>query len=297
MSTEFIQTDGLSKSYGSFAALVDCSLSIGRGEVFGLLGPNGAGKTTLLRLIMGLIRPTSGRATVDGLDCQRDLVAVHHRISYLPGDARLYRSWRGRTVLRFFSQLRPEGDLRRAQAIAERLGLDLGRPVAFMSTGMRQKLALSVALSYDVPLYILDEPTSNLDPTVRGEIVSLVREKRNQGRTVLFSSHVLSEVEQACDRVLILRAGRIVHHQPVHDLRRQYRIRAQLSGVLPPAPAGLDREIVIRPEREGWVTMDTESDLPPLLGWLARCPLADLQIEPIGLQAIYDKYHASGRAE
>src|SRR5688572_27738122 len=148
----FVETHSLTKRYGPFAALADCSLRVEQGEVFGLLGPNGAGKTTLLRLLLGYLRPTSGHATIDGLDCYRQSVAVHRRLAYLPGDARLFRQLNGRQTLEFFSRLRESAPLARALQLAERLQLDLTRKVRQMSTGMRQKLALAIALTPDVPL-------------------------------------------------------------------------------------------------------------------------------------------------
>jgi len=286
-----VQTHSLSKRYGRLEALCDCTLSIERGEVFGLLGPNGAGKTTLLRLLMGYLRPTSGWARIDGLDCYRQSVAVHARTSYLPGDARLFRQMRGREVLDFFVAVRPGTDRARALALAERLELDLSRPVALMSTGMRQKLALAAVLAADTALLVLDEPTSNLDPTVRRTVLALVAEAKAAGRTVLLSSHVLSEVEQACDRVAILRQGRVVHVQEMSQLRRQHRIRARLTAELPAVPERWNGSIGIARGPDGCVTIDTPDELAPLLGWLATLPLADLRIEPIGLRALYDQFH------
>ncbi len=288
-----IETESLSKNYGAFAALDDCTLGVPDGETCGLLGPNGSGKTTLLRLLMGFLRPTAGRATIDGLDCYRDRVQVHQRVSYLPGDARLFRNMNGRQVLRFFSNVRPEGDLARAGHIADRLGLDLSRQVARCSTGMRQKLALAAVLSMDCPLLILDEPTSNLDPSVRSEVIALIREARAAGRTVIFSSHVLGEVEQVCDRVIMLRAGQLVHDQVMAELRRQHRIRARLSGTLPAIPDELQRHVKLGAQQNGQVTLEAPGELAPLLGWLATLPVTEMQIEPLGLQSVYDKYHAA----
>jgi ABC-2 type transport system ATP-binding protein len=266
-------------------------LGVERGEVFGLLGPNGAGKTTLLRLLLGFLRPTSGSATIDTLDCYRDSLLVRARVSYLPGEARLFRGMRGHDVLRFFSQVRLGADLRRSLDIADRLGLELSRPVVQMSTGMRQKLALAVALSPDVPLVILDEPTSSLDPTMRSQVLRLVAQVKAEGRTVFFSSHVLSEVEEVCDRVAIMRQGQLVHTQAMSELRRQHRISAQLLGPMPPLPAELQSAIRFKSVADGEVVMETASELAPLLGWLATLPLAEVRIEPIGLQAIYSHYH------
>jgi ABC-2 type transport system ATP-binding protein len=287
-----VETHALTKRYREVAALEDCTLEVAEGEVFGLLGPNGAGKTTLLRLLLGFLRPTAGKATIAGLDCYRHSVRVHERVSYLPGDARLFRQMRGRDVLRFFADVRPGGDLARSRKLAERLDLDLSRMVAFMSTGMRQKLALAAALASDTPLVILDEPTSNLDPTIRGEVAAMVLEARRAGRTVLFSSHVLSEVEEVCDRVVILRRGRLVHVQAMTELRRKHRIRCILRGALPPPPEDLASHMTIQHEAGGGLMIETPDELSPLLGWLATLPLEEVRIEPVGLRAVYDRFHS-----
>jgi ABC-2 type transport system ATP-binding protein len=285
-----VATSNLTKSYGPLRALDDCSLSVEPGEIFGLLGPNGAGKTTLLRLLMGFLRPTSGSATIGGLDCWRDSVRVHRCVAYLPGEVRMPRQLRGREVLEMVAGLRRDGSLPRARELAQRLALDLSRPVAEMSTGMRQKTSLAATLAADAPLLVLDEPTSNLDPNVRSLVVSLVREAQAAGRTVIFSSHVLSEVDQVCDRVAILRAGRLVHVQAMADLRPRHRILARLNGPLLPPPAHLAGELTIRKGNDGDTTIDTPGELAPLLAWLSQLPLAEVRIEPLGLQAVYDQF-------
>jgi ABC-2 type transport system ATP-binding protein len=291
-----VETLGLTKRYREVTALEDCTLRVAQGEVFGLLGPNGAGKTTLLRILLGFLRPTAGSARIDGLDCQRQSVQVHERVAYLPGEARLFRPMRGRKVLRFFAEIRPGGDLSRALKYAERLDLDLSRRVALMSTGMRQKLALAVTLAAQTPVVILDEPTSSLDPTVRGIVLQMVAEARHQGRTVIFSSHVLSEVEQVCDRVAFLRAGRLVHTQVMTALRQRHRIRAVLRGPLPQVPAPFREELTIHAEADGSVTIETPGELAPLLGWLATLPLARMNVEPVGLRTLYDRLHSVSEA-
>ncbi len=288
----FVETHSLSKRYGPFVALDQCSLVVEQGEVFGLLGPNGAGKTTLLRLLLGYLRPSSGRATIGGLDCQRQSVAARRLVSYLPGEARLYRPMRGRDVLRFFAEVRPGGDLRRSLELAERLELELSRRVAFMSTGMRQKLALAATLATDSPLVILDEPTANLDPSVRATVIELIAEAKQSGRTVIFSSHVLSEVEEVCDRVAILRAGRCVHTQLIVELRRRHRLHASLAGALPPLPDGLAERVTIVVDAAGELEIEAD-ELSTLLSWLATLPLKEIRAEPIGLRAIYDQFHGS----
>jgi ABC-2 type transport system ATP-binding protein len=162
-----------------------------------------------------------------------------------------------------------------------------------MSTGMRQKLALAVVLATDVPLVILDEPTANLDPTARSIVLDLAREARATGRTVIFSSHVLSEVEETCDHVAILRAGRVVHEQSIEDLRRGHRIHATLNGPFAGVPAEFAGRLTATLRGDRGVVLETEEPLAPLLGWLATLPLAEVRVEPVGLQAVYDRFHKS----
>ncbi len=286
-------TRKLTKRYGDVTALHDCSLGIRRGEVFGLLGPNGAGKTTLLRLLMGYLRPTCGSATILGYDCYRDSLRLRRDVAYLPGEARLFRQMCGREVLRFFADVRGGTQYQRALALADRFDLDIRRRVGNMSTGMRQKLALVATLATETSLVILDEPTSNLDPTVRGTVQELVEEIRQSGRTVLFSSHVLSEVERVCDRVAILRSGQLVHTQVMAELRRRHRIFATLRGALPATPPEIDGQLSICAGADGQVTIETPGELAPLLGWLSTLPLDAVRIEPLGLRAIYDAFHTA----
>ncbi len=286
-----IRTDSLSKHYRNLQALNDCTLQLKAGEVFGLLGPNGSGKTTLLRLLMGYLRPTSGIAQIDGLDCYRQSVEVHRRVAYLPGETRLFPEMRGRDVLRFFAEVRGDRNFERSLQLARRLDLDLARRTSQMSTGMKQKVALVAVLSAETPLIILDEPTSNLDPTIRSEVGALIREARAAGRTILFSSHVLSEVEQSCDRVLMLKQGKVVYQQVLCELRRQHRIHATLAGPFTSPPEHLAPALKIEQAPGGQLTIETPGELSPLLGWLSTLPLEEVRIEPIGLQAVYDRFH------
>ena len=256
-----------------------------------MLGPNGAGKSTLIRLLMGFLNPTSGSATVAGLDCYSQRVAVHEAVSYLPGDARLFRTMRGHGVLKLFASFRTNMKLDAARAVAERMELDLNRWVAFMSTGMRQKLALAIALSNDAPMLILDEPTANLDPTVRGRVIEMVAEAKSAGKTVVFSSHVLSEIEDVCDRVAILRSGKLVFQQSMADLKKQHRVRARLDGVLPEIPSQLKDSVTIT-QTGSSVQIETPGELSNVLKWLSEAPLRDVYIQPVGLRAVYDRFHS-----
>ena len=286
-----VEIESLSKHYGDFVALDGCSLSVDSGEVFGLLGPNGAGKTTLIRLLLGFLRPSSGSARIAGLDCFQQSVRVRERLSYLPAEARLFRRMRGKDLLKFFAAVRgATGNLERAIRLAGRLDLDIQRRVALMSTGMRQKLALAVTLSHDTPLLILDEPTANLDPNVRREVMKIVRQLCDEGRTVLLSSHVLSEIEEVCDRVVILRGGQLVHTQKIKELRRRHRFLGRWSGRAPTIPTNLVDRVHVQ-QCDDHLSVETEGDLADVLPWIAGLSLAEMTIEPYGLRAVYDRYH------
>jgi ABC-2 type transport system ATP-binding protein len=305
-----LRTEKLTKDYGRFRALDGLDLEVVPGEVVGLLGPNGSGKTTALRLVLGFLKPTAGRATVAGHDCWRDGVAARRHVAYLPGELRLYENMTGRRLIRFLSQLRGrpvDGEL---DALAARFSIDLDRPIANLSSGMKRKVALLQVLHARAPLLIMDEPTNTLDPTMRDELLGQVRQAREQGQAVLFSSHVLAEVEQVCDRTAILQSGRLVHLQDMAELRQGRLIRARLNGELVPASADGDA-IALSPSRgsepgqsllpglrvrerdKDRVTLEYDGPLPELLAWLARQPLADVRLEPLGLASIYHRYHGA----
>jgi ABC-2 type transport system ATP-binding protein len=220
MAVAAIRTSRLTKDYGSGHGLFDLDLQVSPQDVFGFLGPNGAGKTTTIRLLMGMIRPTSGGAYVFGLDCIRDSVEVKRRVGYLPGDVPQFGSLRGSEVVAYLGGMRGRIDRSMVRSIAERFDLDLNRRFREYSSGNKQKLAIVLAFMHRPDLLILDEPTSGLDPLNRQEFYALLRESRDGGATVFLSSHVLSEVEHVCDRVGILRSGRLVQVAELEELRR-----------------------------------------------------------------------------
>ncbi len=286
MSEPIACTRELAKCYGTLTALEDCTLEVPPGEVLGLLGPNGAGKTTLLRIWAGLIRPSRGQARIAGLDCWQQAAAVHAHLGYLPGEVRLFRRMNGRGVLELLGRLHPRGNVSGAVELARQWQLDLSRRVDRASSGMRQKLALAHVCSLDVPLLVLDEPTANLDPDARSQVLQHLRSLRNEGKAVVFSSHVLSEVEQVSDRVAILYRGRLRHVGALEQLRRSYRIRLRLASeaevtLQPPQQCVLHR----RGPRQ-W-ELEVPQLRPELLRWLATLPVEEVQVQPLALEQLY----------
>ena len=216
-----IEIKNLTKYYSrnNAPAVDDLSLSVHEGEILGFLGPNGAGKTTTIRLLLDFIRPDSGSIRVFGMDNRRQTLAIRERIGYMPGELRLWDHMTGRDILSYLAGLRPGADLRYARELAERLRLDLDIRSRNYSTGNKHKVGIIQAMMHRPPLLILDEPTTGLDPLVRQTFHELLREAQNNNQTVFLSSHVLSEVEAICDRVAILRAGRMRREMSIHELQ------------------------------------------------------------------------------
>ena len=210
MAATAIRTSRLTKDYGAGRGLFELDLQVSGQEVFGYLGPNGSGKTTTIRLLMGMIRPSSGSAYIFGLDCVRESVEVKRKVGYLPGDVPQFGSLTGQEVIAYLGGMRGGVDRRRVHAIAERFDLDLSRRFREYSSGNKQKLAIVLAFMHAPDLLILDEPTSGLDPLNQQQFYALLRETRDDGATVFLSSHILSEVEHVCDRVGIIRDGKLV---------------------------------------------------------------------------------------
>ena len=217
--TAVIETKKLTKTYGAHRGIVDVDLEVAENEIFGFLGPNGAGKTTTIRTLLDLIRPTSGKAFVFGVDTTVDPVAIHRRIGYIPGEFSLYDRLTGGQTLEYFGNLRGGVDPAYRASLIERFDIDPSRRFKEYSKGNKQKIGLVVALQHRPDLLILDEPTSGLDPLVQQSFYALVREAKAEGRTVFLSSHILSEVERTCDRVAIIREGRLVKVDRTEALR------------------------------------------------------------------------------
>ncbi|HWA53106.1 MAG TPA: ABC transporter ATP-binding protein [Solirubrobacterales bacterium] len=230
-----IETEGLSKRYGAARGIEDVSFAVERAEVFGFLGPNGAGKTTTIRTLLDLLHPSAGSARIFGLDSHRESVAIRARLGNLPGDFGYGKQASGRAALRLLARMRGIEGLGRAEQLAERFHADLDRPLGELSRGNRQKIGLILACFHSPELLILDEPTSGLDPLMQEEFLALVAEERERGCTVFLSSHELDEVERVCDRVGIVRAGRLVAVERVADLlaKTQRRDRVEVEFAAP----------------------------------------------------------------
>jgi ABC-2 type transport system ATP-binding protein len=229
MTTTVIRAEGLSKRYGQVYALRDLDLEICQGEIVGYLGPNGAGKTTTLRLLLGLIRPTSGRAEIFGLDSQRHAVEAHRRLAYVPGEANLWPSLTGAETLHLLGRVYGRVDDAYRDALVDRFELDVSKKVRAYSKGNRQKVILVAALMTRADLLLLDEPTSGLDPLMEQTFRHCVLEARQRGQTILLSSHILSEVEAVCDRVAILRAGQLVDSGSLADMRHLSALSVEVT--------------------------------------------------------------------
>ena len=290
MSEPRLVVENLTKDYGSFRALADLTMSVAAGEVVGLLGPNGSGKSTALRLMLGFLRPTRGRARIGGFDCWTESVEARKRVAYLPGELRLYDTMTGRRLVTFLGHLRGTPPGPEVDALAKKLDIDIDRPLTHMSSGMKRKVALLTVLVPQVPLIVMDEPTNTLDPTMRDELLDQLKAARARGQAVLFSSHVLHEVEAVCDRVAVLRRGELVHVQEMSALREGRAVSARLTGP-PPATGPGGADLGANAVADGRLQMTFRGPLPVLLEWLAKQPLADLVIEPQGLAPIYKTFH------
>ncbi|MCX2454973.1 ABC transporter ATP-binding protein [Lacticaseibacillus nasuensis] len=221
--TEVLTVDHLQKRFGQFQALKDISFSIHAGEVFGFIGPNGAGKSTTIRTLLGILRPTAGHATIFGLDAWRDAVKIHRRLAYVPGDVNLWPNLTGGEVIDFLLRLNGQQHSARTDALIKQFELDPTKKARTYSKGNRQKVALIAALSSDAELYIFDEPTSGLDPLMEEVFQQQVLALKQAGKSVLLSSHILSEVERMCDRIAIIRQGAIIEVGSLAEMRQLSR--------------------------------------------------------------------------
>jgi ABC-2 type transport system ATP-binding protein len=295
MPAAAIRTSKLSKDYGLGHGLFDLDLEVTPQEIFGYLGPNGAGKSTTIRCLMGMIRPTAGSAHIFGLDCLRDSVAVKSRVGYMPGEMPQFGGMRGKDVVAYLGGLRGGADPKTVRGIAERFDLDLGRRYREYSSGNKKKLGIVLAFMHKPALLILDEPTGGLDPLNQQEFYRLVLETRAAGATIFLSSHILSEVEHVCDRVGIIRSGRLVkvaeldeiHRIRVHRLELEFAPESEVPEAAIRAADGVD-EVVITDHR---VTCTVKGTFDPLLKALSGATVTNLVSHEPSLEEVFLTYY------
>ncbi|MEU4721390.1 ABC transporter ATP-binding protein [Nonomuraea dietziae] len=289
-----ISVQALHKSFGRAQALDGLDLTVQTGEVHGFLGPNGAGKSTTIRILLGLMRATSGRVTLLGGDPWRQATELHRRLAYVPGDVNLWPALTGGEVIDLLGRLRGGLDATRREELLERFELDPRKKAKTYSKGNRQKVALVAAFASDAELLILDEPTSGLDPLMESVFQQCVMEEKQRGRTVLLSSHILSEVETLCDRVSIIRAGRTVESGTLAELRHltMTRITAELAGPVPELPwAG---GLVTEGRRVTFQVAD--HDLDKAVRRLSETGIVALTSQPPSLEDLFMRHYESEKS-
>ncbi|MGE5813267.1 MAG: ABC transporter ATP-binding protein [Acidobacteriota bacterium] len=295
-----IQTDDLTKHFGDVRALEGLSISVGRGEVFGFLGANGAGKTTTIRLLLDLLRPSRGRALVNGFDCRRESLRARASLGYLPGEMPVYADINGRQLISFLARLDPHPcDPTWLEMLQRRFGLTeaiLGRRLVQLSHGMKQKIGLVQALMGRAPVMVLDEPTAGLDPLMIEAFCETVAELRREGHTIFLSSHVLSEVERLCDRIALIAGGTLVKLATIEDIRREFPRRVLITfRTAPPPPVSLPGVTVLEAHERVW-RLEVRGELGPVLDIVRGGEIADIQVDNFRLEDyIIGLYEREGR--
>ena len=295
-ATPVIETESLTKSYGRARGIEDVTFSVEAGEVFGFLGPNGAGKTTTIRTLLDLLHPTSGTARIFGMDSRRESVEIRARLGNLPGDFGFGEQSTGIDAVQLLARLRGLDGTGRADELARRFRADLSRPLGQLSRGNRQKVGLILATFHRPELLILDEPTSGLDPLMQEEFLELVREERERGCAVFISSHELDEVERVCDRVGIVRSGRLIAVERISDLLGKARRRITVELAEADSLDSLDSiDGVADLERsDGRISFSFAGDLDPVIKALAGTHIVDLEAGHPTLEEIFLTYYEDG---
>jgi ABC-2 type transport system ATP-binding protein len=298
--TAIIQTEKLTKSYGAHRGVTDIDLEVNEGEAFGFLGPNGAGKTTTIRVLLDHIRPTSGRALVFGIETTVDPVAIHRRIGYLPGEFTLYDKLTGGQTIEYFANLRGGVDSVYQADLISRLDVDPSRKFKEYSKGNKQKIGLIVALQHRPDLLVLDEPTSGLDPLVQQTFYEVIREAKADGRTIFLSSHILSEVEKTCDRVAIIRDGRLAKVDRVEALRdlAHHQVELRFAGDDVPVGAFAGLPGVSEVTTDGnLLRMRVSGSITPVVREAANYELLDFVSREPSLEETFLAQYGRGTAE
>lgn len=294
MSEKVIETQDLTVYYGRHRGILNVNLTVEKGEVFGFLGPNGAGKTTTQRVLLDVFPPTAGRASIFGLDCQAHGVELRKRIGYLPGELSLYTNMRASEFFRMYEYLRGEnGSKDYWRELADRLELDPNRKIRELSRGNKQKVGVVAAFMSRADLLILDEPTGGLDPLVQKTVLEMVREVKAEGRTIFFSSHILSEVQAVCDQVGIIREGQLVVTQRVENMiaQRLNRMSLVFDGMPPVGTFDIDGVTELE-RREQTIVLEVRENLPQVLAAAAEYNVMDIETHNISLEEIFLAYYS-----
>jgi ABC-2 type transport system ATP-binding protein len=296
MGEAVIATGKLTKFYGKSRGVIEVDVEVRAGEIFGFLGPNGAGKTTTIRLLLDFIRPTSGQAAIFGLDSRRDSVDIHRRTGYLPGELALYDKMTGADLLRFFASLRGGVQWPYVEELAEGLESDLTVPIRSLSRGNKQKIGLIQALMHRPELLILDEPTSGLDPLMQQEFYRIIEACREEGRTAFVSSHNLPEVERLCDRVGIIREGRLVDVVEVASLKEQALRHLEVHFAASPPPGafeGVAGMVDLRID-DGVIHCTVKGSMDPVVKAIARYEVVNIISHEPSLEDVFLTYYGEG---
>ncbi len=282
-----IEVRGLTKYYGDIRGIEDLSLDVEEGEIFGYLGPNGAGKTTTIRTLLGFLKPTRGEARILGKDVREEIVDIKEDVGYVPGDLSLYGNLTGRELLDYFSSLRGS-DPTLLDDLLERFPVPMDRKIEGYSRGMKQMVAIIQAFMNDPKLVIMDEPTAGLDPLMQQTVYDFLEEEKKRERTVFFSSHILSEVDRICDRVGIIRGGKLVALEDIESLKskRGKKVRVKIEGD-PGRFKGPDGTLM----EEGWIQFVVEGDINPWIRELSRFNVLNLEVESFSLEDIFMRYY------
>jgi len=276
-----IHTDALTKKYGDLAALDHLDLDVKKGEILGYLGPNGAGKTTTIRLLLGLIKPTSGQAHIFGLDSQKDKIAIHKRLAYVPGEAALWPSLTGQETFYLLGKIHGQMDMRYLKELTKKFNFDPSKKVRTYSKGNRQKINLIAALATRAELLIMDEPTAGLDPIMEQAFKECALEAKANGQTLFLSSHVLEEVEALCDRLAILRSGKLVELGTLEEMRHLSAVTVQATFAGKPPKVSHNKNVKNVRASGRQVVCQVQGDIAPLLAVLAAAePKTLLSREP-----------------
>lgn len=289
-----IQTEGLTKFYGSSRGILDLDLTVQEGEFYGFIGPNGAGKSTTIRTLLGLIRKTRGSTRVLGKDIAKEKEQILAETGYLPSEAVFYPDMRGRDLIRLSADLHRKDCKKTSEELCERLQLDPSRRIGELSFGNRKKLAVICALQHNPRLCILDEPTGGLDPLMQREFFEILKERNRQGMTVFLSSHILSEIQRFCSRAAIIREGRIIASGSVEELARTNAKRISIRGSFDPSGLPDVRDLQ---RSDDTVSFLYGGDINLLLARLGKDPILDLTISEPDLEEIFLHYYTKGEEQ